>query len=129
MPTTRHTLGSRERIKSRKRMEQLFREGRALQVPPLRASYILLEEPVLQFGVGVGTRHFKKAVDRNRIKRLLREAYRLQKQPLQEALQKTNRGLALFVMYTGRELPDYHRVYEKMTYVLAQLHQQFHEIR
>lgn len=72
----------------------------------------------LQFGVGVSTRNFKKAVHRNRIKRLLREAYRLQKNNLKEKVTNRKIRLNLFIIYTGRELPAYELVYEKVAVAL-----------
>jgi ribonuclease P protein component len=80
------------------------------------------EEGVLQFGAGVSKRHFKRAVDRNRIKRLTREAYRTQKLPLQGLLKESEKGyLKLFILYTGKELPDYQLIREKVGGVLERL--------
>ena len=75
----------------------------------------------LQFGVGVGARNFKKAVDRNRIKRLTRESYRLQKEILYRSLQEKGVQLAVFFIFTGRELPVYKLIYEKMGLCLQRL--------
>ncbi len=76
------TLGKQERLKSRKIIARLFSKGNSVKVYPLRMVYLQTEHtsnaPV-QFGVSVPKRNFKKAVDRNKIKRLLRESYRLQK--------------------------------------------------
>ena len=47
------------------------------------------------------------AVDRNRIKRLMKEAYRLQKFPLEEQLTKSGKQLSVFFLFTGNELPDF----------------------
>jgi ribonuclease P protein component len=77
--------------------------------------------PQLQAGFGASTRNFKKAVDRNRIKRLSREAYRLQKQTLYDHLVEKNRCLAVFFIYTGKELPDYGTVTEKIGVALQKL--------
>jgi ribonuclease P protein component len=114
------TLGKNERLKSRKAIEQLFKEGKNFAVTPFRIYY----SPApfaLQFGVGVSTRNFKKAVDRNRIKRLMREAYRLQKSNLQLSLNEKQKGLNLFFIYTGKELPDYKLVSDKVNIILEKL--------
>jgi hypothetical protein len=78
-------------------------------------------ESPLQAGFGAGSRHFKKAVDRNRIKRLSREAYRLQKKPLLQRLEEKRLSLAVFFIYTGRELPDYVTVTDKIGVALQKL--------
>jgi ribonuclease P protein component len=78
-------------------------------------------ESPLQAGFGAGARHFKKAVDRNRIKRLSREAYRLQKNPLLQRLEEKRLSLAVFFIYTGKELPDYGTVSDKIGVALQKL--------
>src|SRR5689334_5548279 len=88
-----------ERLKSRKQIEALFAGGKSVSVFPVRAVYELLpaEEPGLKVGVSASKRYFKKAVDRNRIKRLLRETYRLQKEEL--VLQVKEAGLSGAVFF------------------------------
>ena len=109
------TLGKEERLKSRKQTELLFSEGKKFTITPFRFHYSFskAEKISLQFGAGVSKRNFKKAVDRNRIKRLIREAYRLQKTELQDKLNEKNMQLNIFFIYTGKELPDYKEVFEK----------------
>ena len=72
-------------------------------------------------GFGVSNRNFKKAVDRNRVKRLGREAYRLSKQILVERAATTQTGLSVFFIYTARELPKFEEVLLKMKAILARL--------
>jgi ribonuclease P protein component len=119
----RFTLGRTERLKSRKLIEQLFREGRHFSVFPFRAYYRLTDElpSPLQFGISASSRNFKRAVDRNRIKRWCREAYRLQKNDLQQRLQENDRQGILFLVYTGKQLPAYEVIYEKMGLILQKL--------
>jgi ribonuclease P protein component len=117
---TRYTLGKEERLKSRKAIEQLFKDGKAFSIFPLRVLYV--SEPFtstgnkskLRTGFSVSTRNFKKAVDRNRIKRLMREAYRLQKNELAVQLKNGNNSWSVFFIYTAKELPDYKIISDKI---------------
>ncbi len=75
----------------------------------------------VQFGVGVSAKNFKRAVDRNRIKRLTREAWRLQKNALKELVRGSNKQLHVFFIYTGKELPDFVTVKDKVAVALKKL--------
>ena len=121
--TKKLTLHKNERLKSRKLIEQLFSEGKKFGIAPFRVFYLhtAAEKLYLQCGVGVSSKNFKKSVDRNRIKRLMREAYRLQKSLLADCIKEKNYSLHLFVIYTGKELPLYADVHDKMKKVLDKL--------
>lgn len=122
------TLGKEERLKSRKQIEQLFDKGKSFAITPFRV-YFLINEMLnaqrtmfnVQFGVGVSAKNFKKAVDRNRIKRLIREAWRLQKNELSEKAKAVQRQLNVFFIYTGKELPDFTTVKDKVALALKKL--------
>jgi ribonuclease P protein component len=122
------TLGKQERLKSRKLIEQLFREGKSISAFPFRVLYLPVaaannqsSSTALQMGVAVSSKYFKKAVHRNKIKRLTREAYRLQKAGLQQKLAGTGRQLILFFIYTGREIPVFLLVKEQIQVILNKL--------
>jgi len=122
-----YTLNKSERLKSRKQIEQLFKEGKRLSVSPFLIYYLLgalsANDSRLstRFAVGVSSKNFKKAVDRNRIKRLIRESYRLQKPNFSKALKANNQQLSLFFIFTGKELPDYKFVYDKVAIALQKI--------
>lgn len=90
---------------------------------PLRVIYLETEQQPssLQAGFTVNKKNFKKAVDRNRIKRVMRESYRLQKNDLKTEIEKCSKNLALFFIYTGKELPEYELVFKKTGSVLEKI--------
>jgi ribonuclease P protein component len=119
----RYTFKKEEKLKSRKAIEQLFKEGRSFSSFPFKVIWKFNETPTaaLQAGFAVSSRQFKKAVDRNRIKRLIREAYRLQKNNLQEQLKSKQKQLAVFFIYVGNELPEYSVIFDKTGAVMKRL--------
>ncbi len=136
----RYTLGEKERLKKRKAIEELFTSGESFAIHPFRVYFlkkkieectsgngrIVQAHSVLQAGVGVSKRNFKKAVDRNRIKRVTREAYRLQRTDLEELLHaKKEWCLKLFFIYNATEKPDYSLVREKVRSALLRLQEKF----
>jgi ribonuclease P protein component len=75
----------------------------------------------LQAAFSVSSKSFKKAIQRNRIKRLMREAYRLQKEPLLKGLENRQKKLIVFIIYTGSTLPEFDYIFEKMNGALNEL--------
>lgn len=122
----KHTLGKASRLKSRKQLDELFRSGKAFNLPPYRVLFItesLTEEgaPALQFGVSAPSRHFKRAVHRNLVKRRIREAYRQQRHALEALLQEKGLAMKLFFICTARELPEWETLNDKMGVALQKL--------
>lgn len=122
-PKQRYTFKKHEKLKSRKAIEQLFKTGKSFSNFPFRVLWKFNENAgaPLQSGFAVSSRQFKKAVDRNRIKRLMREAYRLQKNDLQVLLAEKPQYLSIFFIYVGNELPEYKSIHEKTGNVLGRL--------
>ena len=121
------TLGKKERLKSRKAIEALFTNGKSFPVGHLRTLYRVIEEKELQLAVGVSARHFKKAVERNRIKRLIKESYRLEKLPLKDKLLELQKGLHVFISYTGRTIPTFQEIRAGVLTVINKLVKTIHE--
>lgn len=123
-----NTYSRNEKLKSRKLLNQLFAAGRSVSVFPVKVFYMPVEagttSPKIQAGVGVSSRYFKKAVHRNRVKRLLREAYRLNKQELVTHLSGMPQAYALFFLYVDKQLPDFELLQQKMQQALQKLIQQ-----
>jgi ribonuclease P protein component len=109
----RYFFGKESKLKSRKLIQQVFTKGKAFSVFPLKVVW-LPHNPSqhLQAGVSVSSRYFKKAVDRNTIKRLMREAYRLNKNHLEESLIQYNKKLSLFIIYNAKEVVDFNIINE-----------------
>jgi ribonuclease P protein component len=120
----RFGLPRSERLKSRKEIDRLFAPGKGFSVFPIRVTYQFLPaggEAGLQMGVTASKRYFKKAVDRNRIKRLLREAYRLQKTELAEQVRNSGRKGTLFFIYTDKTIASFDTIKAAMARCLQKL--------
>mgnify|MGYP006071779033 CR=1 FL=1 len=114
----KHTLGKLERLKSRKLIEKLYQDGSSVKSFPLRMVYLQTKHTSdfpAQIGVSVSKRNFKSAVDRNRIKRLLRESYRLQKEIVYDHLEIP---YVFMISYIAKEEVKHEEIYAKMTKLL-----------
>lgn len=114
----RYTFGKEERLKSRKIIGRLYEEGKSIKVFPLRMVYLQTSHTSdfpCQAGVSVPKRNFKRAVDRNRIKRLLRESYRLEKHTVYNEAKKP---YVFMISYLARDEWKYVDIQHKMKKLL-----------
>ena len=108
------TYNKAEKLKSNKLIDALFVHGKSISVYPLRLVFLesTFSEPVkLKTGVSVSKRNFKKAVDRIKIKRLMREAYRLNKL---ELFNNITTQYAFMILYIGKEKTTYPKLESAM---------------
>ncbi len=110
----------KEKLKSEILIRAVFEEGKSISSYPLKLIYLVIKDPAkvkIQCGVTVPKRNFKSAVKRNRIKRLLREAYRLNKE---EIFNNIEGSFAFLFLYLGKEMPEYQEVEKHMQVILKQ---------
>ena len=118
--TMRLTYNKHEKLKSQKAIEELFVAGKSVSAYPLRLVY-LKNDDALKVGVSVSKRNFKLAVHRIRIKRLLREGYRLNKTML---IDYNIESYTLMILYIGKEMPDFVTIDKKMKVLLTKFNDQ-----
>jgi len=96
------------KLKGKKNIDRLFEEGVSVNLFPLRLLFV--EDEVFSFGVSVGKRNFKLAVQRNRIKRQMRAASKLY---LLSFLENTKNPHSYMLIYTGKEMPEWNKLTEE----------------
>jgi ribonuclease P protein component len=124
------TFNKQEKLKSRKLTKQLFAEGKSFLVFPIKVMYLPIKEPLdfpIKIGVSASSRTFKHAVDRNRIKRVMKEQYRLNKLPLHQYATANNKQVIAFFLYINKILPEKGLVEKKMPIIINKLMQALHE--
>jgi ribonuclease P protein component len=106
METKRNGFAKNERLCKKSVIEKLYAEGRSVAVFPLRAVYLPVEPeegtPAATVLISVSKKRFRHAVDRNLVKRRLREAYRLNKHTFIEALHTSGTSMAVAILYLDK---------------------------
>jgi ribonuclease P protein component len=118
----------KEKLTNKKLFEALFTEGRSLHVFPIKLIYLPVDSndgPQVKVAVVAPKRRFKTAVARNHIKRLMREAYRLNK-PL--IFNNIEGNFAFIFLYLGKKAPSFDEVETAMKKLLdAFVNKESHE--
>lgn len=109
-----------EKLKDEHAIKDLFENGKKIKFYPILFLYGTIKRapiekkapPTIQCAFTVSKRRFKKATDRNRIKRVMREAYRLQKHKIAEVITsaETDDQVGLIMLYIGKEIPIFSSV-------------------
>jgi len=123
---TRNRLRKSERLSSKKQIQALFTDGKSFSVRPFAIRYKKIAEQGLanhQILASVPKRNFKRAVDRNRIKRQIREAYRLNKHLLKDIEDK----YAIAYIYTFKKMVPYKDLENKLIECLSRLQSELSE--
>ncbi len=112
-----------QKIKSRKLVENLFSKGKSLLAFPVKLVYSFekAENATVLSGIGVSKKYFKKAHDRNYIKRLLRESFRHHQQSITEYSLIHKLRIHFFMLYVHKELPSYEVLQLQMPNILKKL--------
>lgn len=118
------TFKKYERLRSAKRIEMVVKQGYCLFVYPFRIVFLpasLSADTPAQVAFTVPKRIFRHAVDRNKIKRLTREAYRLQKNEFYQALNQHTIALHILFIYTGKQVEPAAFIFNRMQKALERI--------
>lgn len=125
MQKERYKHSKDERLKSRKSIKNLFDCGKIIYHYPYKVLFNFKENEntnyLAQIGISASKRNFKHAVDRNNIKRKIRESYRLNKHLLYNELKKRDQKLNFFVIYTAKQDLDFSVIHKEMKNLIVKI--------
>lgn len=120
----KETFKKNERLCSKKSIDLLFNSGNSFFVYPFKVKWI---ETSLNYGspaeimIVIPKKYSKKAVERNKIRRIIKEVYRKSKHLLYDPLEKNNKKVFVALLYIGKEFHNYHYIEEKINVILQRL--------
>lgn len=117
MITKKHTLSKEERLSWKRYIDQLFAEGESFIAFPLRVVFFSTEAeaPVRSsILVSIPKKRVKRAVKRVRIRRLVKETYRVRKHELIDTLEAKNKNMRIAFLYLGKEDPTFQEMEKGM---------------
>jgi len=122
--TKKYGFNKEERLSSKKAISDLFENGNTLFLFPYRLLWLESKDTIpspVELAISVPKKNFRKAVHRNRIKRLIREAWRLNKHSLYEKLEQGRHSFRIMLIYTHTEMPEYKHILKKTEELISKL--------
>lgn len=119
-----HTFKKSERLCSQKLITELFSKGKSFYINPFKVVWHSTDLPVgipSQLLISVSKRNFKKAVDRNKVKRLIRESFRKNKSPLYEYCKLHEKQCIFMISYNTKIILPYSEIENKIKVILQRL--------
>lgn len=121
------SFGKNYKLCSRRVVDELFEKGDIIKQYPLRLLYIknpahFNEDNAFQIVISVPKKKIRKAHDRNKVKRMLREQVRINKHHIEQLLHKNKEKLALFLIYSESTILDYPILERKTKKLFQQLY-------
>ena len=114
----------KEKLCSKKAIERLFENGKSISEKSFRVIWNFEknnDNVVIKSLIIVSKKRLKLAIERNRIKRKIKETYRLQKKDLELFLQRSNKQLNLAILYQEEEIMDSNTLEQKINLLLSRL--------
>jgi len=120
---TNNKFGKKERLSSHSLILKVVEKGKSFKVFPFYVKWTYVEENTapVQIVFSVSKKKYKRAVDRNLIKRKCKEAYRLQKNPLIEKINIQNKNIIIIISYINKEIMEYKKIEKAIEKIIATL--------
>ncbi len=119
-----YSFSKKERLSNKKSIALLFEKGNSFWLHSFSVVWCYSDRPIpfpAQMAVSVTKKSFKRAVDRNKIKRLVREAWRLNKNNLYDLLKEKEKQIIIMLVFTGKKIPDFYDVNNHIKNVISKI--------
>jgi ribonuclease P protein component len=120
----RFTLRKNERLYERKAIEEVFEKGKSVKEMPIRTLWLAKKTdkgPYLKAAFSVPKKNFKRAVDRNLLKRRMREAYRKNKELIADTFKSNEKECKIMFIYSSNTIANYAEIESKIILTLQRL--------